>query len=152
MLEDRLVLTLLVDEETEFDVELLNGRHEGAGHRVVAIEDDARVDVHERHMVRFSVVWEEDADAVVEIELDAFHGVQHGNLRDFTIDRLLGAFRAFLPRREVGVTCALLRPGWCHGTDRGGSGGVDADVAHSSAKVWVDGEIRHGICTLNVIG
>ena len=152
MLEDRLILALFVDDQAKTNVEFLDGCHERAGHRVIAVEDNARVNVHKRHMVCLPVVREEDTDAVVEIKLDTFHGIQYGNLRDFTIDGLLGAFGAFLSRCKVGVACALLRPGRCHGTDRSGSGGVDADVAHSSAKVRVDGEIRHGVCTLNVSG
>ncbi len=143
MLEDGLVVAFFVDDETEPDVELLDGRHEGSGHRVVAVEDDAGVDVHERHMVRLPVVREEDADAVVEIELDAFHGIQHGDLRDFTIDGLLGALRPLLAWRKIRIARRFGRPG--RRGDGGGSrrGGVDADVADRSAKVRVDGEIRH---------
>ena len=143
MLEDGRVVALLVDDETEFDVELLDGRHEGAGHRVVAVEDDARVDVHERHMVRLPVVREEDADAVVEIEFDSFHGVQYGYLRDFAVDRLLRALRPFLAGREIRIARRFGRLGRRGGGYGNWRCGVDADVADRSSKRRVDGEIRH---------
>ncbi len=143
MLEDRLVVALLVDDEAELDVELLDGRHESAGHRVIAVKDDARVDVHKRHMVCLPVVREEDADAMVEIEFDSFHGVQYGYLRDFAVDRLLRALRPFLAGREVRIARAFRRFGRRGGGYGNWRGGIDADVADWSSKRRVDGEIRH---------
>ena len=105
--EDRRVVALVVDDQAKPDEELLHAGDERARHGVRAVQDDASVDVRERHMVVLAVLREEDADAVVEVELDAFDRVQHRDLRDLTVDRRLFLRIGFLSGSKVGRAGSL---------------------------------------------
>ena len=84
--EDRLPAALFVDDQAETDVKFLDAGHVSPGHGVGAVEDHAGVNVGEGNMIFLAVVGEQDADPFVEVELDPFHGVQHGDLRDFAVN------------------------------------------------------------------
>ena len=89
-----------MNDEAEADEEFLDACDIRAGNGVLAEENDSGVDVGEGHMVLFSVMREEDADAVVEVEFDAFDGVLRGDLGNFSVDG--GLFRLFFLRLSRG--------------------------------------------------
>ena len=89
MRENRLPAALLVDDQPEPDEEFLDARHICPGNRIVAVQDDPRVDVRERDVILFAVVREQDPDPVVEVELYPLNSIQNRNLRNLTINARL---------------------------------------------------------------
>ena len=134
MRENRFFSAFVVNDETEADEEFFDAGDIGSGDGVLAEENDSCVDVGEGHVILFPVVREEDADAVVEVEFDAFNCVLRGDLGDFSVDgwllRLLlrGLFRSRCGRRGLG----------------GGLRGYKNIILHIQILcVWRDGEIVH---------
>lgn len=115
VLEDGFLVPLFVDDEPELDVEFFHGRHEGARLSVVAVEDDAGVDVEECDVIDLVVPGEEDSYPVVEVELDPLDGVHHGDLRNLAVDGLLGSFGPLLPRSQIGIPRGVADTGCVYG-------------------------------------